>query len=149
MFDIGWTEFFAIAVLALIVVGPKDLPTALRAVTRLVRKARGMAREFQSGIDEMVREAELEDVRTEINKARSFDLSDTVKREVDPTGTLTSEFDPREFARDLKERVEGGPPSRPETEDGSEKPLAESPVREPKSAAVETKADTSADKTGT
>ena len=106
MLDIGWTEFFIVAVLALIVVGPKDLPAALRAVTKAIRKARGLAREFQSGIDEMVREAELDDIRKEMNTVRNFDPAETVKRETDPTGTLTDEFDPRQFNRDLMDRLD-------------------------------------------
>jgi sec-independent protein translocase protein TatB len=106
MFDIGWSEFFIVAVLALIVVGPKDLPKALRAVTKVMRKARGLAREFQSGVDEMVREAELDDIKKEMNAVRDFDPVDSVRKEVDPAGTLTEDFDPVKFNRDLMDRLE-------------------------------------------
>lgn len=112
MLDIGWQELFFIAVIALLVVGPKDLPRALGAVARMYRKARGMAGEFQSGISEMVREAELDDIKRNVEKAGRFDMEKELKGAVDPTGTLTDDFDPREFNRRLKEDVEGGPPRR-------------------------------------
>ncbi len=106
MLDIGWSEFFIVAVLALIIVGPKDLPKALRGVTKVMRKARGLAREFQSGVDEMIREAELDDIKKEMNAARTFDPVDAVKKEVDPGGTLTEDFDPVKFNRDLMDRLD-------------------------------------------
>ena len=58
MFDIGGWEFLVIAILAIIVIGPKDLPATVRIVSQWARKARGLAREFQSGLDEMAREAD-------------------------------------------------------------------------------------------
>lgn len=107
MLDIGWQELLIIAVLTVIVVGPKDLPQALRTVTTVLRKARGLAREFQNGVDEMIREAELEDVKRQVNSARRLDLDAEARKIVDPAGTLTEDFDPAEFARDIKHRVEG------------------------------------------
>ena len=68
MFDIGWQELFIVAVLALIVVGPKDLPKTIKTVMTWVRKARSMARDFQSGVDEMVREAELDEVKKNLTE---------------------------------------------------------------------------------
>jgi sec-independent protein translocase protein TatB len=59
MFDIGSTEFLLIVIVAVIVIGPKDLPRALYKVGQVVGKARGMARHFRTGIDAMIREAEL------------------------------------------------------------------------------------------
>lgn len=59
MFDIAPTEFLAVAVVALVVIGPKDLPKAMRVLGYWVGKARGAARQFRSGFDSMVREAEL------------------------------------------------------------------------------------------
>ena len=113
MLDIGWQELFIVAVLALLVVGPKDLPRALRAVMGVVRKARGLAREFQSGLDEMVREAELDDVKKEVEKASRLDPENEIKKIADPTGSLTAEFDPAEFNEDLRRTVESGPPTGP------------------------------------
>lgn len=63
MFDIGWSEILVLAVLAIIVVGPKDLPVMLRNIGRYTAKMRSMAREFQDGISDMARETELNDLR--------------------------------------------------------------------------------------
>lgn len=59
MFDIGSSEFLLIIVVAVLVIGPKDLPRALYKLGQVIGKARGMARHFRSGIDAMMREAEL------------------------------------------------------------------------------------------
>lgn len=59
MFDVAPTELLLVAVVALVVIGPKDLPKAMRVVGYWVGKARGVARQFRSGFDAMVREAEL------------------------------------------------------------------------------------------
>lgn len=62
MFDIGSSELLLIVIVAVVVIGPKDLPRALYKVGQIVGKARGMARHFRSGIDAMVREVELEEL---------------------------------------------------------------------------------------
>ena len=62
MFDIGAPEILLVAIVAILVIGPKDLPTALRLVGRWVGKARAMMNEVRSGFDTMVREAELEEM---------------------------------------------------------------------------------------
>jgi sec-independent protein translocase protein TatB len=62
MFDIGYAEILVIAVVALVVIGPKDLPRVMRTVGQWVGRARGMARHFRSGVDTMIREAELEEM---------------------------------------------------------------------------------------
>lgn len=62
MFDIGSTELLMVAVVALVVIGPKDLPKTMRVVGHWVGKARGLARQLRSGFDEIVRESELADL---------------------------------------------------------------------------------------
>jgi sec-independent protein translocase protein TatB len=62
MFDIAPTELILVGLIALVVIGPKDLPRAMRFVGKWMGKARGMARHFRSGIDTMMREAELEEL---------------------------------------------------------------------------------------
>lgn len=62
MFDVAPTELLLVAVVALVVIGPKDLPRAMRFVGQWVAKARGVARHFRVGIDEMIRQAELEEM---------------------------------------------------------------------------------------
>ena len=72
--DIGWPEFLLIGVVALLVIGPKDLPAALRVAGYWVRKARTMSREFQSHFEQMMREAELDEVRQELKKVTDINL---------------------------------------------------------------------------
>jgi sec-independent protein translocase protein TatB len=115
MFDIGWQELFLIAVVTLIVVGPKDLPKVLRTAARFMQKARAMSREFQSGLAEMAREAELDEIKQRVEGAARFDLGEELRKQADPTGKLSADFDPAEFNRQLKASVEGGPPTRPAT----------------------------------
>ena len=62
MFDVAPTELLIVAIVALIAIGPKDLPKAMRFVGQWVGKARGMARHLRSGLDTMMREAELEEM---------------------------------------------------------------------------------------
>ncbi|MBZ6377952.1 twin-arginine translocase subunit TatB [Pacificimonas flava] len=62
-FDLGGFELFFIAIVALLVVGPKDLPRVMRTVGRAAAKVRGTARHFKSGMDEMIRQAELDEMR--------------------------------------------------------------------------------------
>ncbi|MDQ3477789.1 MAG: Sec-independent protein translocase protein TatB [Pseudomonadota bacterium] len=62
MFGVGTHELLIVAVLALLFIGPKELPTAMRTVGRWIGKVRGMARQFTSGFEEVVREAELEEM---------------------------------------------------------------------------------------
>jgi sec-independent protein translocase protein TatB len=62
MFDVAPTELLLVAIVALVVIGPKDLPRVLRTVGQWVGKARGVARQFRSGFDEMIRESELADM---------------------------------------------------------------------------------------
>jgi sec-independent protein translocase protein TatB len=92
MFDFAWSEMAVIAVVALIAIGPKDMPVAIRAVTNTIKKARRMAAEFQTHVDEMVREANLEEVRQSLNEIRNFDVSSTVERHVDPDHSIRDSF---------------------------------------------------------
>jgi sec-independent protein translocase protein TatB len=69
MFDFAWSEIMIIGIVALVVIGPKDLPKALRTVGMLVRRARGLAREFQNSVDEMIRESELDEIRRSVQES--------------------------------------------------------------------------------
>ena len=92
MFDIGWIEMAVIAMVALVVIGPKDLPRVMKTVGQWAQKARGLAREFQSGLNDMVREAELEEARNAIKSVTDTDVKKTITDTVDPTGDLTGEM---------------------------------------------------------
>lgn len=73
MFDLGWPELMLIMVVALIVIGPKELPNAIRTVTGVIRKLRSAAREFQSGLDDIARESGLDDVKRDLNGIEQYD----------------------------------------------------------------------------
>jgi sec-independent protein translocase protein TatB len=88
MFDISWSHILAIYVVALLVIGPKDLPRVLRALGRWAGKARAVAREFQSSIDQMIRESELEEVRKEVEDVAATDIGHEIEKSVDPKGQL-------------------------------------------------------------
>ena len=89
MFDIGWDEMALIAVVSLIVIGPKDLPVVLRQLGRWTRKARTMASDFQHGVDEMMRESELAELKKEVAKVSDVNLlRQEVDKAIDPTGEM-------------------------------------------------------------
>jgi sec-independent protein translocase protein TatB len=92
MFDLAWSEIALIAVVAVVVIGPKDLPDAVRGVAKGIQKLRRMAGEFQGHLDEVVREAKLEDVRDQIRDIRNFDLKSTIEKAVDEDGSITRTF---------------------------------------------------------
>lgn len=119
MLDIGWSEMAVIALLALVVIGPKDLPRVMRTVGKWAHKARAISREFQSGIDEMVREADLEDAKKTLDSTRKIGLDKVLEDTIDPTGSIKQE------ARDLQSTAQdiapGGNRSGP---DATTSPLA-------------------------
>ena len=94
MFDIGWSEMAVIMLVALIVIGPKDLPRLARNLGQWVAKGRAMAREFQRSLEDMARETELDDVRREIEKVGRTDIKRSLEKAIDPTGDLGKAFDP-------------------------------------------------------
>jgi sec-independent protein translocase protein TatB len=110
MFDIGWGELIVIGIVALIAIGPKELPAALRTLGQWTTKIRRMASEFQNQFHEAMREAEMADL----------------KKQVD---SLTSGFDPIETARrEIESAVEDKPPSALAAPSGSaDAPRADAP----------------------
>lgn len=84
MFDIGWPELLVIAIVLIVVVGPKDLPPMLRAFGKTTAKLRSMAAEFRGQFDEALREAELDDVKKTINEARRLNPLQSVRDAVNP-----------------------------------------------------------------
>jgi sec-independent protein translocase protein TatB len=87
MFDIGWSEMLIIGVVALVVIGPKELPGALKTFAYWMKQARKLAREFQSGVDDMIRQAELDEAKQAIEDARRK-LNTDIENAVDPTGEV-------------------------------------------------------------
>ena len=81
MFDLGWPELMLIMVLAFVVIGPKELPNAIRMVMGVVRKVRSAAREFQSGIDDLARESGLDDMKRDLeDNLDYYDPGEALKR---------------------------------------------------------------------
>lgn len=93
MFDFAWSEIAMIAAVALIFIGPKDMPTAIRAVTDVIKKARRMASEFQTHVDDMVRDVNLQEVRDQISQIRNFDIRGEIEKAVDADGSLRRTFE--------------------------------------------------------
>ena len=81
-FGIGYTEIMVIALVAIIVIGPKDLPKVLRAFGRTMQKVRGMAREFQGHLDQAMREAGVDDIKKEITNLKTMNPVEDVKKEI-------------------------------------------------------------------
>jgi sec-independent protein translocase protein TatB len=94
MFDIGMPEMLVIAVVALVVVGPKDLPKVIRAIAGALGKVRSMAAEFRSGVNDFVRESELAELKEAIDKTRAaMDVPGNLEKFVDPTGTVRKTYE--------------------------------------------------------
>jgi sec-independent protein translocase protein TatB len=92
MLGLDWSELAVIAMVALVVIGPKDLPGAIRGLAQGVQKLRRMAGEFQGHLDEVVREAKLDEIRNQINEVRNFDIKGEMERAVDSDGSLRKTF---------------------------------------------------------
>jgi sec-independent protein translocase protein TatB len=99
LFDLGMSELLVIGVVALIVIGPKDLPKALRVAGFWVKKARTLSREFQSSVEQMIREAELDEMRQELKKATEIDVEKEFRQTIDPTGSLAESLKPPELPK--------------------------------------------------
>jgi sec-independent protein translocase protein TatB len=91
MFDIGWSEFVVIGVVALIAIGPKELPGVLRTVGQYMGKVRRMASEFQSQFQEAMREAEMADIKKSVDEMT--DAATKQFTDFDPIGTVRKEID--------------------------------------------------------
>ena len=88
MFDIGWSELLVIAVVAIVVIGPKDLPRALRTVGQWTGRMKRMAREFQGQFNEALREAELDSVRRDVEALGKIDPVADIRKEMTKTGDV-------------------------------------------------------------
>ena len=121
MFDIGWGELLVIGIVALVAIGPKELPGALRTLGHWLTKIRRMASEFQGQFQEAMREAELADLKKEVDematKAQSY-----------------AHFDPIEDIRKDIENAASPPPACPRHSSNSATPQARSSAARPEPA---------------
>ncbi len=106
MFDISWSEFLLIGVVALIVIGPKELPGVLRTLGQYTRKVRSMAADFQNQFQEAMREAEMTDLKKQVD-----DLAQDVKN-FDPLKDVRSDLEAT--GKDLERSLEATPEPKPE-----------------------------------
>jgi sec-independent protein translocase protein TatB len=90
--DLSWSHIFVVLVVALVVVGPKDLPRLMRTVGQWTAKARQMADQFRKSLDEMAKQAEIDELRSELDALRSRRPFADVTRE------LNQSIIPPEFA---------------------------------------------------
>jgi sec-independent protein translocase protein TatB len=137
LFDIGWPELLLIGVVALVVIGPKDLPRALRVAGFWVRKARTLSREFQTSIDQMIREAELDEIRQDLKKVTEFDIEKEFQNTVDPTGSLAESIKPPDLP-DFFEESPGASASAPSESAPALAAPAETALPQPALAAADT-----------
>ena len=121
MFDIGWSELLVIGIVALIAIGPKELPGVLRTVGQYMGKIRRMASEFQGQFQEAMREAEVADLKKQVD-------------EMTETATSYTHFDPIESIRkEFSGAIEDKPP---ETQPDAAQPEGGAAVTEPVETAV-------------
>jgi sec-independent protein translocase protein TatB len=110
VFDLAWSEMAIILVVALVVVGPKDLPRLARTLGQWIAKGRSMAREFQRHIDDMAREADLADLKDSDQKISPSGIRREITKAVDPDGTLSKSFDTSDINRSLESQPSPPPP---------------------------------------
>ena len=146
MFDIGWSEILLVLVVALVVVGPKDMPRLIRSIGRCVGKARRMAEQFRAGFDELTRETELDELRREISALRAHnpvtrfhdEINRTIQRDEAPTVAAMAEV-PRAAASDASgmEDLEApvAAPARTEPEPASD-PGSDAQRQQPPAAGI-------------
>jgi sec-independent protein translocase protein TatB len=143
MFDIGWSELVVIGVVALIAIGPKELPGVLRSVGQWVTKIRGMASEFQGQFQEAMREAEMADLKKEVDNITGslntpFDAAKTIDSNWTPDTPAGSDIATAPPAGDDSAAVVTSQPPAAEPP-GAEppEPTSEPPAPEPPMPAVE------------
>jgi len=111
MFDFAWSELALIAVIALVVIGPKDLPRVMRMVGQWVQRARAIAREFQNSLDQMVRESELDEMKRNFDRAASLDVEREIQEAIDPGGHIHRSLSDPVLANPLIEQAKPETPT--------------------------------------
>src|SRR3954452_22669609 len=97
--DFGMSELLLIGIVALVFIGPKDLPKALRVAGFWVKKARTLSREFQTSVEQMIREAEVDEMRKKLKKTSEIYLEQQFHETINPTGSLAESLKPPELPK--------------------------------------------------
>ncbi len=113
MFDIGGWELALVAVVAVFVIGPKELPATLRTLGRFMARLRALSAGFRAQVDEMIREAELDDLRKAADAARTADFGRIVEDTVDPDRAMRDALDQTARAVNADVSPAGSPPPAP------------------------------------
>ncbi len=124
MFDIAWSELFVIMIVALVVVGPKDLPKLMRAAGQWAGRARAMADQFRRSFDDMARQAELDELRNEVNRLKNTPMTDIDYESFGITDLPAKPFDSSGQVEDV-----GAAP--PKLDEPKAAPAPETPVSSP------------------
>ena len=132
---IGFTELLVLAVAALIIVGPKDLPMMMRRLGQFVGKGRAMAREFQAAFDDIARQSELEDLRKEIEDLKR---SNSLKQATSDLSSYEKDVNSAVIAQTRDEAMaQAGEPA----DEPSAEPEPDSTPEAPPEAGAEPKGD--------
>jgi sec-independent protein translocase protein TatB len=113
MFDFAGSEIAVIGVVALVLIGPKDMPIAIRTIARTLKKVRRLAGEFQQHMDEMVCEADLGDVQSTFRDLSSMNLKQVIANAVDHDGSLSRAFDEPAGLNRMPPEMSEAPASKP------------------------------------
>lgn len=111
MLDIGWTELLVIAVILIVVVGPKDLPPMIRAFGKMTKRLRQTAGEFRAQFDEALREAELDDLKRSVDDVRSLNPANNIREALNPL---------RQMGQDIRSDLERSTRFEPKSDAGDE-----------------------------
>lgn len=125
MIDLSWSEILIIAIVMIVVVGPKDLPKMLRSFGRTMSKVRSMAGDFRKQFDEALKEAELEDLKSLADDARKLNPASEIRKAMNPV---------EQAAKDVRTGLDKA--MKPATPISAEKPASTSQSVEPKKTAA-------------
>ncbi|MBV6632506.1 MAG: Sec-independent protein translocase protein TatB [Alphaproteobacteria bacterium] len=155
MFDLGWSELFIVGLATLIVVGPKELPKVLRMISKTLAKMRGMAREFQSSLDDMVRDTELAEIKKEFNTVKddldvNARMNEMMSPDPDKDYWALEDSDPAKAADDRKAAAEAAnkaaseyqPPAPETSPETSSEPTSDTGPQQAEASSVEPTTDT-------
>lgn len=131
MLEVGWSELLVIAIILIVVVGPKDLPGMMRTFGKMMGRVRTMANEFRGQFDEAMREAELDDVRKGLNEVNKYNPASSLRDAMNPI---------RQLGQDIKSDLQKASdvPVKPSVDQGAPvTALASDPVVDPGPAKAE------------
>lgn len=131
MLEVGWSELLVIAIILIVVVGPKDLPGMMRTFGRMMGRVRTMANEFRSQFDEAMKEADLDDVRKGLSEVNKYNPASSIRDAVNPL---------RKLGQDIKSDLQKASTvtTKPAVDEGTRvSELASDPVVDPEPAKAE------------